>query len=678
MGPVTVRLGVLGPVRAWDGNGHTLPLKGPRHRQVLARLLIAHGRVVPVEVLVDDLWEEEDPPADAVGALRTFVAALRRALEPDRAPRTPPSLLITQGPGYALRTHRVDAHEFEHALTEARSDTDPARTAHTLEQALGLWRGPAYTDVAHTTWARAERARLSELRLGAVETLARARLDTHDTDRAIADLDAHVADHPWREQAWQLLATALYRAGRQGEALQVLRRARTLLAHDLGLDPSRALRRLEHDILHQADHLDEPERPTDVVERLWHSTARAYRAGPGPRARLESTVGLLRTLALTGPEGLVGARERRVEAIDAARELGDPELTARVIGAFDVPANWTRSDDPDQATRVVAAAEQTLTGLGHDAHRAVRARLLTTIALESRGARSPRPRRAALEAEELARESGDPALLAFTLNGRWMQTFHRTGLATERGRIGDELVRVAARQGAVSFEILGHLIGVQTGAALGDVERADHHVGTVESLARRHERPLVEVFTTWYRALRLDLQGQDPERVADAYRAAAEHTASAGMPGLEEGLLALALACLRSRHGLPWSQEPGTEWGPHAPWALPARLLAQDRAEEAALALDRFEDPGPGLLMEAHWALIAHAALTLDHRPALRRAHTALTPARGEQAGAAGGLFTAGPVSDLLERVEHALQPSSPESAGISTHGWPDGESHLR
>ena len=652
---MTTRLGVLGPIRAWDDHGHDLPLKGPRHRQLLARLTIAHGRVVPVNVLIEDLWEDQDPPTNAIGALRTFVAALRRALEPDRTPRTPPTLLITQGPGYALRTRAVDAHKFESDLTHARSTTDPHQTAHTLERALRLWRGPAYTDVAHTTWARAERARLSQLRLHAVETLAQAHLDTGHTARAIADLDAHLAEHPWREQAWQLLATALYHTGRQGEALQVLRRARTLLAHDLGLDPGRTLRRLEHDILHQADHLDPPERPTDVVDELWHSTARAYRAAPGPRARLESTVGLLRSLALTGPQGLVGARQRRVRAIDAARELGDPELTARVIGAFDVPANWTRSDDFDQAAHVVTAAEDTLSDLGPNAHPITRSRLLTTIALESRGTRSPRPRQAASEAEDLARESGDPAPLAFALNGRWMQTFHRTGLTTERGRIGDELVRVSTRQGSESFEILGHLIGIQTGAALADVERADHHAEAVEGLARRHERPLVEVFTTWYRALRMDLRGQDPEQVAHAYREAAERTATAGMPGLERGLRPLALACLRLRHDLPWQEEPGTEWGPHTPWVLPLRLLAQDWTQEAARALDGFTDPDPGLLMEAHWALIAHAALALGHRPALRRAHAALTPARGEQAGAQGGLFTAGPVTDLLERVEGIL-----------------------
>ncbi|PWU61714.1 SARP family transcriptional regulator, partial [Micromonospora globispora] len=96
-----VRFGVLGPVVAWDGVGAPIDLKGPKHRAVLARLVVARGRVVPVSRLVDDLWQE--PPPGAVGAVRTFVAALRRALEPQRPPREPARLLVTEGPGYALR-----------------------------------------------------------------------------------------------------------------------------------------------------------------------------------------------------------------------------------------------------------------------------------------------------------------------------------------------------------------------------------------------------------------------------------------------------------------------------------------------------------------------------------------------------------------------------------------------
>ena len=110
----SISIGVLGPVVAWDGDGAPVDLRGPRHREVLARLVVARGRVVPVATLVDDLGV-------SVGAVRTFVGALRQALEPGRAPRTPPRLLVTEGPGYALRTDAVDAWRFEAALRRLRT-----------------------------------------------------------------------------------------------------------------------------------------------------------------------------------------------------------------------------------------------------------------------------------------------------------------------------------------------------------------------------------------------------------------------------------------------------------------------------------------------------------------------------------------------------------------------------
>src|SRR3569833_880725 len=360
-----------------------IALRGPRHRAVLARLIIARGRVVPVTRLVADLWA--DPPADAIGTVRTFVAALRRALEPARPPRTPARLLVpdgpgyaqrgaqepkqpprtptrllvTDGPGYALRADGVDAWRFERAVAET---SPPEDGLVRLAEALGWWRGPAYAEFADEPWARAERARLAELRLHAVERQAGARLELGRAAEAVPDLDAHVTEHPWREDAWRLLALARYRTGRQGDALAVLRRARTLLVEQLGVDPGPALRRLEADILRQARHLA-PGSGSAAEE--WARTAAAYdrAVAAGARARLESTVGLLRNLAVTGGTGLEAARRHRVAAVTAAEELGDAELTARVIGAYAVPAIWTRSDDAGQAAHIEAAADRALATL---------------------------------------------------------------------------------------------------------------------------------------------------------------------------------------------------------------------------------------------------------------------------------------------------------------------------
>ncbi|WP_443612950.1 BTAD domain-containing putative transcriptional regulator [Actinomadura madurae] len=538
---VEVLFGVLGPVTAWDGSGSAIALKGPRHRAVLARLIVARGRVVPVSRIADDLWA--DPPPDAVGAVRTFVAALRRVLEPDRPPRTPSRLLVTEGPGYALRPapDGVDAWRFEQAATATRP---PAERVKELDEALGWWRGPAYAEFAGEPWAHAERSRLAELRLHAVERRADALMALGQEAGAIPDLDAHVAEHPWREDAWRLLALALYRTGRQGDALAVLRRARNLLVEQLGLDPSPMLRRLEEDILRQADHLESGH---DPVSRVWAQAAEAYdrSVSSSARARLESTVGILRNLAVTGAGGLVAAREHRMAAITAAEELGDAELTARVIGAYDVPAIWTRSDDPRQAAGVVAAAERCLAGLPHG-HEAARARLLATIALESRGARSDRGREAAREAERLARALDDPALLAFALNGAFMQAFDRAGRAARRDGIGAELVDLSARGDLVNYEVLGRLVRLQARSALGDFAGADAHADAADRLAERHERPLVGVFTTWYRALRLAASGAPMAEAEAAYRNAAER-----MRGLRDarpgGRPAVARAALPAR-----------------------------------------------------------------------------------------------------------------------------------
>lgn len=663
-----VTFGVLGPVAAW-AQDEPLSLKGPRHRAVLARLLVARRRMVPVTLLVDDLWDGDAPPG-AVAAVRTFVASLRRAVEPDRPPRGEPRLLVTEGPGYALRPRpdAVDAWRFEAAVTAADRAV-PSTAVALLEEALGWWRGPAYADVEGAAWARAERGRLTELRLHAVERLAEARVAVGDAGaaaRAVADLDAHVAEHPWREEGWRLLALALYRTGRQADALAVLRRARHLLVAELGVDPGAALRDLELDVLRHADHLlpghatpaRDPDEPGASAGRVWAEATAAYdrTVAAGTAVRLESTVGLLRSLAVTGGSGLLTAREHRVAAIAAAEERGDAELTARIIGAYDVPAVWTRVDDAEQASAVVAAAERTLARLDPCAHPALRARLLATVAVESRGDRSARGAQAAHEAEHLARALGDPALLAFALNGVFMQSFGSAGLAPERDAVGAELVDLAARTGLVGFEVLGRLVRLQARCALGDVAGADEHAAAADRLAARHDRPLVGVFTTWYRALRLALVGEPTSAVASAYRDAARTLVGAGMPGLERGLLPLALVCLRAARDEPVDADDvaGADLGPYAPWVTPLVLLAQGRRGEAAATVAALPDPPRDLLSEALWCLAASAAADVADRAVMERARAALAPAALEHA-AGSGVVTAGPVAMHLAHLDDAV-----------------------
>ncbi|MET0423932.1 MAG: AfsR/SARP family transcriptional regulator [Actinoplanes sp.] len=642
---VRVAFGVLGPVTAWNAaTGEPIALRGPRHRAVLARLIVARGRTVPVGHLVDDLWVA--PPPGAVSALRTFVAALRRAVEPDRPPRSPATLLVTAGPGYALRAApgTVDAWRFEQAVTEAAA-RPPLAAASALTAALAEWRGPAYADFPEAPWTVADRARLTELRLHAVEQQAEARLAAGRPAEAVPDLDAHVTEHPWREDGWRLLALSLYRSGRQADALTVLRRARTLLTEQLGLDPGPALRSLESDIRHQSGTLS----PAGAAGRVWAEATADYDriVASGARARLDSTVGMLRDLAVTGGGGLEAARRHRPAAIAAAEELGDPVLAARVIGAYDVPAIWTRSDDPEQAAAVVAAAERALARLPAAGFEAARARLLATVAVETRGVVSERASAAAREAERIARGLDDPALLAFALNGVFMQSFGRTGLAPVRDRIGAELIDLAGRHGLVTAEVLGRLIRIQSRAALADLAGADEHAAAADRLATRHELPLVAVFTEGYRALRLAAGPAPATEVAAAYQTVAARLSVAGMPGLERGLLPLALLAVRLRDGRP-DEDPAADFGPYEPWVRPLLLAGAGRRDEAAAALRAAPEPSPDLLTEAMWWLMSRAARALGDEDKLRQARQALEPAAGELAGAASGLITFGPIATEL------------------------------
>ncbi len=250
----------------------------------------------------------------------------------------------------------------------------------------------------------------------------------------------------------------------------------------------------------------------------------------------------------------------------------------------------------------------------------MRARLLSTIALESRGTGTKRAREAAREAEQIARNLDDPALLAFALNGVFMQTFDRAGLAPRRDEIGAELVDLSVRHDLASYEVLGRLIRLQASSALADFAAADEHAAAVDRLAERHERPLVGVFTTWYRALRLAASGAGMPEAEAAYRDAAARMQGSGMPGLEDGLLPLALLSSASSTGNQPSPRPNggrTSRGP-----VPV-LLARDRPREAAGALRDVPEPPHDLLFEALWCLTAYAALAVDDRDTMQRAHDA-------------------------------------------------------
>jgi DNA-binding SARP family transcriptional activator len=214
------------------------------------------------------------------------VSNLRRLLEPDRPPRTPATVLRTCSPGYLLNSHGVDfdAHRFTNHAAAGRTalSSEPARALKEFNAALRLWRGQPYADIADARWANPEITRLEELRLSAIEGRCAAQLTLGDHHGAVAELKIHVQACPLREHGCELLALALYRAGRQAEALEILRSTRARLVEELGIDPGAALQQLERDILTHAPTLDwDPPRST-VNSHITQQTVPAPPVTPLP------------------------------------------------------------------------------------------------------------------------------------------------------------------------------------------------------------------------------------------------------------------------------------------------------------------------------------------------------------------------------------------------------------
>ncbi|WP_299926036.1 BTAD domain-containing putative transcriptional regulator [uncultured Nocardioides sp.] len=263
-GQPELNLHVLGELTA-TRDGAVVDLGGRRQRAVLAALAMQRDQVVTADHLVDCVWGDH-PPANANGALQAYVSHLRRALEPDATARHRGGVIARAGPGYVLRLppDAVDAWAFE-AAVEAAAGQAPGDAVCTLETALRTWRGPAYADYAGEAWAEAEVARLTELRGVARERLLATRLELGEAPLVIGDLEALVKEDPLREERWRLLALALYRAHRQAAALEALRRARQVLADELGVDPGPALRALEAEVLAQSPTLDGVTTPSASV-----------------------------------------------------------------------------------------------------------------------------------------------------------------------------------------------------------------------------------------------------------------------------------------------------------------------------------------------------------------------------------------------------------------------------
>ncbi|MEU4700510.1 BTAD domain-containing putative transcriptional regulator [Nonomuraea dietziae] len=336
-----MRFAILGPLEVHTEDGTPVRVRERKVRTLLADLLAHEGQVVPADRLIDDLWGGT-PPTDAHAALQTKIWHLRRALE--AAEPGARDLVVSQAPGYALRAVHLDATRFRALLGEGR-----------LDEALALWRGPALADHADEPFAAAAITHLEELRLTALEDQAEQRLAQGHP----VELAALVARHPLRERLRALHMRALYRAGRQSEALDVFTQARTLLADELGLDPGPELTALHEAILRQDPALQPPR--SDLPAALTDLVGRDD-AVREVRAALERS----RLVTLTGPGGVGKTRL----AIEAARahpnahlvELADTDDPAQAV------AQALRLPDTTDLTTALHARHPTLLVLDNCEH----------------------------------------------------------------------------------------------------------------------------------------------------------------------------------------------------------------------------------------------------------------------------------------------------------------------
>ena len=338
-----MRFGVLGSLTVRDSDGDEVPITETKVLRVLADLLVHDGRPVSADQLIEDLWEGL-PPGRPLNTLQTKISQLRRALGAERVLRSPA--------GYRVRVEEgeLDSARFRRAVEKADRIDDPGARARLLAEALDLWRGPAFADFADEPFVRAEAACLEELRVGAAERLAETRIEAGEGAGAVAGLRELVEEHPLRERLHGLYMLALFRAGRQGDALRVFHDLRTRLRDQLGVDPDPAISGLYTSILRQEPEASVlprvadrprsnlPSPPTALIGResesahvrellsVPHGDRLVTLTGPGGVGKTRLAIAVARSLAEGFPDGAW-----IVELAGVDRGATAAELTERVI-----------------------------------------------------------------------------------------------------------------------------------------------------------------------------------------------------------------------------------------------------------------------------------------------------------------------------------------------------------
>jgi DNA-binding SARP family transcriptional activator len=341
-------------------DGEVVPVRSGKLAMLLAVLLVRRNQIVATDRLIEELWDG-DEPATAVKTLQLYVSQLRKVL--------PPETLVTRSPGYVLRTSRddVDSDRFEALLADGRrrlEAADAEDAAATLREALALWRGRALADFGYATFAQAEIARLEELRLDAIEGRLEADLTRGRHAEVLAEAQALVREHPLRERLRGLLMIALYRSGRQSDALAVYRDGRQLL-DELGIEPARELRDLEQAILRQDESLAPPRGAvTRAAEARPHRRRRASFAAVAALVLAAGAIAAVVFASRNGRGASARAPVNSVAIVDPAsgRLRGSVTTGAGPSSiATDASAVWIASPKSSTITRIDGGTRATST-----------------------------------------------------------------------------------------------------------------------------------------------------------------------------------------------------------------------------------------------------------------------------------------------------------------------------
>jgi DNA-binding SARP family transcriptional activator len=532
-------VGVLGPTvvrAASDHVGAPTALKAAKHRALLAALALRPGRPVSADELVEAIWGADAPPS-AQATLHTYLSVVRRTLEPDLPARAPSRFLVSSDLGYELRVDddSLDVLEFTRTVGDVHTAMGPLVTAtapHTddggmavealrrLDDALLLWRGEPYADVTDTDLVTAERARLAELRLLALEDRATLLVASGAPERAASDLEALTARHPLRERPWTLLAVAHARTGRQADALATLERLRRILDEQLGIEPSPVVRDLQTAILRQ-----EPEVSTRAATTQQPSAPLSVPATPtvdlgvpdwplvGRDEQLEALDRLL-TAADAGTPGFAvlvgepGAGKTRLatEICVRARAAGATVLVGRCSQDEDAPPLWPWATAFGPRVAPLLSAPPPSTG-DHDAARFEVAESIRRGLLDLTGTQT-----AVLVLEDLHWADASSLrvlrhLATHASAGRWLVicTWRRDAQAGPLAEAAEALARRHASRidldglddaeaGAVLAAVSGDRVGADVAeAARGRTEGNPFFLIEYARLARDEGRPLAEV-----------------------------------------------------------------------------------------------------------------------------------------------------------------------------------------